>query len=66
MADSSLSKRQRLIALAAAAALVALSWLYFDGLWRGVVVSGAGDSNAVGGLIMWHRRQLDDFFSSIQ
>lgn len=47
MASSSLSKRQRLIAISAAAALVLLSWLYFSELWTGVIVTGARDSNAV-------------------
>lgn len=47
MAVSSLSRRQRVKALLGASAVAVASWVYFTSVWRGVVLSGAGDAEAV-------------------
>lgn len=47
MAGSSFSKRHYASAFVLSAALVLLSGVYFHQLWRGVVVSDAGDAGAV-------------------
>lgn len=44
---SSLPRRQLAKALLGAAAVAVASWLYFANVWRGVVLSGAGDAQAV-------------------
>lgn len=47
MAVSSVSRRQRAKALLGASAVAVVSWAYFANVWRGVVLSGAGDAEAV-------------------
>ena len=47
MAGSSFSKRHYASAFVLSAALVLLSGVYFHQLWRGVIVSDAGDAGAV-------------------
>lgn len=51
MAISSLSRRQQAKALAGAVAVAVASWVYFTNVWRGVVLSGAGDAQAVSFLV---------------
>ncbi|CAN0250236.1 unnamed protein product [Pylaiella littoralis] len=46
--SSAFSRRQRATALFGALAVTALSWAYFTEIWKGVVVSGAGDADANG------------------
>jgi len=47
MAGSSFAKRHYASALAASTGVALLSWAYFYQLWRGVIVSDAGDAAAV-------------------
>ena len=63
MAISSLSRRQQAKTLACASAVAAASWLYFSNVWRGVVLSGAGDPQAVSfpPYSAKHRRQIRTF-----